>query len=536
MAEPQVNQILQALQFALNLKQNRAQSAQQRQEFEEEQTFRQKQLDAETDYRNSQIDLAKKSAAAVQAAQQHQMEQQNYQNLTQYQQTGIAPPGFTVLSPGLKPTAQQPLVLSGLENDVLQTPRPTVGPNGEIIGPPQQIVNVPPLGSSPVQQLLEHQQRIAEASKERETLATQQAETGRQLLTIAAQGVQRKAEINQEQGYISDRAKDQKAADMARTAVEGNTKLAVGAMESGLSSPIMQISPEGQITYTKNTSDQDLVGSLIQRGINGEITQEQIKAEWPKLAATVFSGITKAGGQAVTNKQQEGMKSLESMAAFVPILYRMNELNRDNPNLINFPNSEPAREFNALKAEAGKYIPGVAKAISTIPRLSNVDVNLYIKGLIPEPSIQLPLIGGTTSPKFEGGKYNDFVTKDVQDAFNTNTSMLPKAQRDIMRDNLGYNKFPYLKSAITAPGTSPAGIPGATPPQIPITPKLVTPQPTQPQKPSAMGAPAPRKVLPNAPVGEVNVWDKKNHVYGHISMSKYTENEDQFDIIPNKEK
>src|SRR6185436_7036699 len=149
--------------------------------------------------------------------------------------------------------------------------------------------------------------------------------------------------------------------------------------------------------------------------------------------------------------------SLEKVSALVPKLYQIHKLRNENWLALQNPLSDASKTFKSLQEQITGDLAGVSKWLNEVPRFTNVELKKVSEALIPNTSIF------TSGGEQEIKKYYKFVN-DIQDYFNTTLSNLKEPQRNIIRQDLGYNSFPALGGAIKTPGMEPGRIQGAAEP------------------------------------------------------------------------
>lgn len=460
MAQEEVNHILEGLKLGLAVRQQRQELAQQQQRIE----IQKKQQESEEKHREAenkryidslaeqkrQFDITSKAAQALHNVQIMQAEQSMTQNAMQGipiagdQVSGATPP---VVPQGMTqvPEGHQLHNLPTGHSVVLPTPEKFA----ELLAARARITNAP-----------------AEEAKTREQAALQKAETERQL-TVSKQAQEAKlVELNKENEYKMQQQAQAIKAQQAIHSSEQAMHLRVALLQAtnGMSEPSfmksmgVNVTTDAQGQPTINSQDPtNYVMNTIKQLRDGQMSADELKKRDPKLAPVIERMASTMGVGALTKDEIGQLRDLEIVAQVAPVLREMN-LIRANANVkVLVKGTDAYARFQTLEDQVGKAQPALARIFSGTKRFNNVEMEKYWNALVPRKS---PL----TSDKESGfSKYNDFVTKDIQDAFNTITSSLPEGQRAIIRDRIGINRLPYLSSAIKTPGAEPTTPVGAAP-------------------------------------------------------------------------
>lgn len=314
----------------------------------------------------------------------------------------------------------------------------------------------------------------AEEAKTREQTAQQNAESERQLKALAIEHTNRLSELAQNNEYETKRQNSSLAAQKAMRDSENALGLqktiieATGGMQ-GMPSLGSTVStgPDGSPqVQTPNTSD--FLTNTVRQLRDGQMSTDQLKKQYPKQAAFILRTANQQGISGLTDKQTEQLQDLNSVAKVVPILKRMNHIIQQFPNEVFNPLSDAGKQYAADKATVEGALPTISRSLSGVKRFNGMEMDQYKNYLLPDRGIKVGPIDATkTGPN--RSKYDQFVTHDIQDAFNTVTQNLGQGQKDIIKERIGLNNLPSLGSAIKTPGQQ-TGTPTGMTPALPMPP------------------------------------------------------------------
>jgi hypothetical protein len=439
---------LQAQQDTVN-KQNadRIKIEQQRADQEEAQR---KDLSAKA---SKQLDLEQQRFDAEHELQSVQRQQLTQQLLHQYVLSGIPISGDNVsMAPGMIGMEQHSIPSLGI-NATLPSPALYQTQQAQQQADLARITNAP-----------------AEEAKTREQSAAQQAETERQLKLAAQNNIYetaRQASSQRAQQALHD---SEGALSLRKAMIEATGGLS--EQDSGSKTGIsIKTGPDGQPIQTQQPVS-DFVTNTLRQLRDGQMSSDQLKKQFPKQAPVLLRMASEQGIGALTDTQKTRLDDLNTVAQVVPALKKMNEIAAQDPNntWMN-PTSDAYKTFNGLHQQVAGALPAISRALSGVKRFNGFEMEQYDKYLTPQTGISFgPLDTTKVGPNF--GKYNDFVTHDIQDAFNSATSGLPQGQRDIIKQRIGLNNLPSLSNALQAPGVN-SGTPSGMTPAVPSTPQAI---------------------------------------------------------------
>jgi hypothetical protein len=427
-----------------------------------ESKLRQQQLDKENQLRRDQFDFQQRQAdVANQAADKMfglkhaeldaQQAQQEYINTGEFQRTGRTPPGMQVV-PGMgqtgMPTAinvqpgqqgQQPitsgtgapaspLVMSGLENSQLigrgspmipgrpdipgTSTIPAISGGDDIPATPANVYSVPPLASTPEQQLIQQQTRDAQAEKLREFQRT----AGFQQDQVATEFANKLKMLGVENQNLKERQVMQQDAAKKLEEYRGGIQLQVARIRS----------------HNQDLDNLDSIDApgLVHGGAVGGVSQEDVRAKYGSKTASQLNHVAaEQGYQFLPKARVDQMDAIVKMGQIFPAIDRMINL-RDNGN-INIPGSNDWAEFNALKDNVKAAAPTFATAIPALKRMNKNELDLYIDQMVPS---RVPIVTSTAGNVIKRNALAD----DVQTGFEDLTRGVSQKQKDVMST--------YLKS------------------------------------------------------------------------------------------
>jgi len=478
MAQEQANMIVEAWLRGL-------QGAQAASQFKKEQEFRENELaERRQEHENTlnlesaHFDAQQKAAEKLFELQKSEAEsnqaQKELAQVQAFQQTGITPSGAAV-QPGLAPAPpyQAPISTFNPQTGQITFPQEnkvapltlTGAENNQVFFPNTgRTYSAPPLSSSPAVLQAATVARQQEAARIREQQAQQAAEFLRQQQLNAEthqnqkdlENLRNAHELNLEQLKL----KNQKDIDATNNAVKLQiAKMAHMSLGGSFGGGTFVTDENGDVTY--QPTDTSVIGSLLQRGFQGQLTLEQVKKMYPK--AQDFEQISQAadgaGIQFMTDKQKQNFDNLNNLAKVLPDLYNLHKIRNDNWLQLQLPFSPASRDFSSTKDRVEASVPTMIKALTGLTRYNTAEAEKITRGLIPNTNIW------TSSASEESKKFNNFVTHDIQDAFREGLGNLPQKQQDLYRTQLN---LPDLTNATYAPGVEHPTPKGFTPPKVPM--------------------------------------------------------------------
>ena len=523
MAQEAVNAILQAFQSSLRARMERdqyLQSLQERQaEKQQDNEFRDKQLKAQQD----QLDITNKAAQAAFDLQKKKYEvAQAAEDLENYTRKGQLRPGVTAI-PGVKPETQPPT----------QTQVPTINQSSPVWGQPQvgvgavypglsdqaqqkpltledlqknTVINESglggtalPLSQTPEVKLAQQVASEAEQRKNRETQFREQADLAR-AKALREQTFQDQLEVLGRTQKFQDeqrRKAEQATKDIQDSKLANTLKVAQLRATGGLTGFGGRVvtDEDGNSVYVPNDPE-PIINNTLEQAENGTATIDQIKKMFPqaRTLGMITGAAQERGIKIISDKQVEKLRELEHVSSLTEDLYKLHQLRLKHPLAIQFPLNGPGNEFTTLNEKLGGDLAGVSKWLNSVPRFTNVELGKVKDAILPSADI----FHHTGSMEYT--KYEKFV-KDIQDSFNTILSDVPEKQKNIIRQKMNLNNFPYLGNAIKSPGTPVNQIGGSV-------------QPTE----TRGGAQPPAQVVPE---GRMLVREKVSGRRGHIDPQNF---------------
>lgn len=407
-----------------------------------------------------QLDLEQQRFDAEHELQSIQKQQLTQQLLHQYELSGIPISGDDIIT-------KMP-DLTGMEQHF----SPSLGINATIPSPQtyaNQQADIARISQQPAEE--------ATARRYKEQSEDQQAKA---LAVAAQQHADRLAELAQNNEYENDRQASSLRAQKTLRDSENALGLRKAMIEAtgGLSEDpsfktgvTIQTGPDGQ-PVQKQTPIGDFVTNTIRQLRDGQMSTDQLKKQFPKQAPTILRLANEQGIGGLTDAQKARIDDLNSVAQIVPALRKMNQINEQYPNEVFIPGTDANKAFNGLKQQVEGALPTISRALSGVKRFNGFEMDQYKNYLEPTRGVDLggPLNFQPTAAN--SSKYNDFVTHDIQDAFNTATSNLPQGQRDIIKQRIGLNNLPSLSNALSAPGVN-SGTPTGMTPALPSSPNAI---------------------------------------------------------------
>jgi hypothetical protein len=442
MAQEQVNAILEALKTGFAIRTEREREAREQANQQSEAQYRKDEADRykqQLALEEKRIDAENQSAAINR--------QLLLQKLTDaYVSTGSPIPGDKT-SPGLHPGTMVHNIPVGNTTMAMELPTPEQH-------------------ATDVANLARIQDAPAEESRIREQKAQQEAETERMLSQEATQHTNRLAELAQENTYRLNQIKQTQDAETARSNTEIASRLHVAMINAtgglfgmdtpGSSNVRLTTNSDGSVS-TNSVQPNEIVKNALDDMKNFRLSREEFEKKYGK-SARYLESMGQSQGLGLLNKDQKSqVQDLEAVAQVIPVLHEMNLIRAQYPIKDLIPGTDAYKLFTTDEDKVGKAQPAIARILSGTKRFNATEIEKYQDALIPRRN----LLKSDYTSGFQ--KYNDFVSKDVQDAFNTITSGLPKPAQDMLRDQLGYTKFPYLGSALKTPGMNPGTPQGAVP-------------------------------------------------------------------------
>jgi hypothetical protein len=452
MAQQDVNTIINAIHNFAAVRQARNQQALEQQRADDEKQNQQDRLQIERDKLKQEGDYQKSVLKATQALHDVQIQKAQQEIGQQAAQTGIVP--YSVQS---QPAQSTP-------GGGMMSPISGVG-NQQLLTFPDQTQLTVPTPLAYAQQQADQQRIIqapAEEIKTREQAAAQEAETKRQLATGQQAHQNKLQELFLEQNYNNQRQQNQLAAEKAMRDSQNATTLQAKMLEvtGGLSgmpnNAIITTGPDGQPTL-QPVDKNAYVNNAMDAIRNGRLSSDEFRKQYGKQANTLMQMASSTGLGMLSKDDKAKLDDLETAAKIAPIMKELVQIRTTYPTKDMIPGTDAYKQYNLDKELIGKSIPAISRVLSGVKRFNQSEFDKYMEGLIPGKN---PL---TTNPSAAASKYNDFVTKDLQAAFNQITSSLPKGHQDMLRQKLGLNDLPFLNSAIKTPGANPGTPTGATP-------------------------------------------------------------------------
>ncbi len=388
-------------------------------DFHKQELKQQKEFqDAQIEHVKTQVDLAKKAADMQRLVTQQQIAQHIMQ--------GGEVPG-DVKTPvaqgtgGASFSPVNPAAATSIQHSI------TVGPgqpNIEFTAPTEEAQAVK---TANLQRILG---KPAEEAKTREMQALQDAETTRQVRVAQETGSQRLQEINDSKQWDLKRFAATQAAENYRANANNAMKLRIAQMNltGGLNA--------------EGTGGGFPAQAIADNVYSGKISEEQLKKMYPKQAAPILSVVQKANGLPITDKEQQNLKDYEAVAAAVPVIKQMNEIVAQHRVEVLIPGTQAYKDYTSMYESVLGKVPAISRVLSGVTRFNRQEMDNYIKAIVPDKN---PL---KADPSTNLRKLNTFATDEVQNAFNTNFSRLPKPQREALKNDVGLNSLPYVGSQI----------------------------------------------------------------------------------------
>lgn len=473
MAQQEANQIIQALQAGLGIRQRRQELERQSEQEQQRIDIAKAQQESQEALRKSEIDRFNKNyelqqkqldlSRQMQDLQRDQVVQKATEN---YLQTGVPFPSDQIM-PGLAPNSGP---LAGLAT-------PTVTHNIPGIGSFETVT--PEVFTQ--QQVARQEALNAPAEKKQAAIQASQAE--QRLKEIQLEHTMRLQEEAQRQQYETQRTNTELRARASMDA-QNNARAIQAAMISATGGllgmpgstsdptrPSMPVRP-GNVQIKLDASGKPMVQSvdptqIIQNRIdsmyNGTLTSDELKKQvGAKQAEYITNLASQRGVVPLTKEQATQLKDLNDVAKAGPIIKDMAILHANNSgfglgNIWN-PLSDSGRKFAQDEQELGKYLPAISRVLANVHRFNNKEIERYQQALQPS---KVPW----STPTNGIDKYNSFIN-DLQNDYNTVLGTLPDGQRANLIKQGGGTSLPFLNKSLFQPGISPGTPSGMTPPVV----------------------------------------------------------------------
>lgn len=435
MAQAAVNAVIQAFQRGMEQVQQAKAQKQQREEFETTLEQHKAEFAAQKEQQKIANEAADKLFALHKANYEAQQAQTDFANAAVFQRSGITPPGTQVV-PGLQaapqPSQLQIPQITG-QPAAPQVPQPERPPlvlsdlqNTQLIPRSGQAQIVPPLSQNPEQQLIQQQQREAEARKIRETRQLQIAEQERQIAvnraTQAEQGKRLIEMAGVEHGYKTQEIAQQ---------LQGNKE--IERMRNASAFEVAKLRAGGDLS---DFAQMPGAADTLTRLKMGTMSQEEVARSPFKKQLSTYA--LQNNIQILPKTKSDQIAALETMGNLLPTIRRMIYARSAHPLDVNNPLSDVGQQYDSDVKSVRSAAPQASVAMTGVRRFTQAELSRFDDFFTPGKT---PLVSGT---KANLSKYNEFAS-DLSQAMQQVTKGLSDEQTSSILSNLRSKGLTYLQ-------------------------------------------------------------------------------------------